>query len=78
MTCQCCGTPLTNSVDTFGDVGQEMCWQCWSGLWGDRIWKWPLTDGAITKAVEASADVAKQNAQRWLNEVTILQSKKAT
>lgn len=32
LTCICCGKPLTGGLDTFGDVGQEMCWNDWSAL----------------------------------------------
>jgi len=32
MKCIVCETPLTNGVDTFGEVNQEMCWDCWSTL----------------------------------------------
>lgn len=72
MNCIHCGIELNNTTDTFGDVGQEMCWQCWSEMWEDSIWKWPLTDGAICKAVEVAADISNQNNQRWLNETIVL------
>ncbi len=26
LTCICCGKPLTGGLDTYGDLGQEMCW----------------------------------------------------
>ncbi len=32
MNCTCCQQPLTGGLDTYGDVGQEMCWDCWSEL----------------------------------------------
>ncbi len=32
LVCICCGKPLTGGLDTFGDVGQEMCWDDWSTL----------------------------------------------
>lgn len=30
--CTCCQTPLTGSLDTFGEVDAPMCWPCWSTL----------------------------------------------
>lgn len=37
MTCTCCKTPLTGGSDTFGQVGQEMCQECWwAMLYDDR------------------------------------------
>lgn len=29
MNCTICGTELKNGLDTFGDVGSEVCQQCW-------------------------------------------------
>jgi hypothetical protein len=73
MNCICCETLLTNNLDTFGDVGQEMCWECWSGLLQDRICRvfalpqdiWGL---GLTTAVCTEADAAKSNSVRLLNE----------
>jgi hypothetical protein len=28
LTCTCCGKPLTGSIDTYGDVGAELCIYC--------------------------------------------------
>lgn len=30
MNCIKCDHELTNGVDTYGDIGAEMCWDCWS------------------------------------------------
>lgn len=30
LNCVSCGCTLYNDVNTFGEVGQEMCWTCWS------------------------------------------------
>lgn len=35
MQCVVCKTALNNGIDTFGDVGLEMCWGCYSGLFED-------------------------------------------
>lgn len=32
MNCICCGKPLINGLDTYGEVGQEMCWDCHSSF----------------------------------------------
>jgi len=32
MECWLCKKPLDNGLDTFGDTGKEMCWECWSTL----------------------------------------------
>lgn len=37
MKCICCGKPLQNGIDTFNEVGMEMCWDCYSGLWEDAL-----------------------------------------
>ncbi len=29
MRCTICNKPLTGKLDTYGDVGQEVCWTCW-------------------------------------------------
>jgi len=42
MNCICCNTPLTNDLDTFGKVGLEMCWECWSSLEFD-VWTFEAT-----------------------------------
>lgn len=35
MNCIVCGKKLSDGVDTFGPVNQEMCWECWSSLGDD-------------------------------------------
>jgi hypothetical protein len=35
MECTICGKHLDNGLDTFGEIGLEMCWPCWSEL-GDE------------------------------------------
>ena len=30
LKCTCCEKPLSGGIDTFGDIGQEMCWTCYS------------------------------------------------
>lgn len=35
IRCCCCETMLTGGIDTFGDIGQEMCATCWLGLIDD-------------------------------------------
>lgn len=35
LHCTCCHTPLTGGLDTYGDVGEEMCWECWSSFMDD-------------------------------------------
>lgn len=30
LNCVLCGIELTGEIDTFGLIGQEMCWDCWS------------------------------------------------
>lgn len=30
ITCSVCAKPLTNGLDTFGDVHNPMCWDCWA------------------------------------------------
>jgi len=35
IKCVCCKKTLNNDLDTFGYVGQEMCWDCYSGLFED-------------------------------------------
>ncbi len=32
MNCSICGTPLSGGLDTFGDVGAELCADCWYDL----------------------------------------------
>lgn len=32
MNCSLCNKPLSGGMDTFGEVGQEMCWDCYSSL----------------------------------------------
>lgn len=32
MNCTHCGKELTNGLDTFGDVGNEICQECWIHL----------------------------------------------
>lgn len=32
LKCTCCSEPLSGGLDTFGDVGREMCWTCWSSF----------------------------------------------
>ena len=42
MNCIVCETQLSGSLDTFGPVGQEMCWDCWK-LAGDEP-EWAMVD----------------------------------
>jgi hypothetical protein len=37
MYCVVCKTPLRNGIDTFNEVGLEMCWDCYSGLFEDAL-----------------------------------------
>ena len=37
MLCVICAKKLKNGIDTYGEVGEEMCWTCWSGLFEDRV-----------------------------------------
>lgn len=30
LYCIICNSPLSNGLDTFGDAGEEMCWDCWA------------------------------------------------
>jgi len=32
MRCINCGKPLRGNIDTYGDVGQELCWKCYSEI----------------------------------------------
>lgn len=32
LICTSCQKSLTGGLDTFGDVGQEMCWDCYSSF----------------------------------------------
>ena len=39
MKCISCGVELKNEIDTFGDHGHEMCWDCWATEEGhDNQW----------------------------------------
>lgn len=41
MNCTICGKALTNGLDTFGDVGSEVCWDCWLDLPNeDECYEW--------------------------------------
>ena len=45
MTCVCCGTELENGLDTFGEVHQELCWDCYWSLWESSVvWAWEPVD----------------------------------
>lgn len=37
MNCTICGTELKNGLDTFGDIGSELCLKCWIHLPDPRI-----------------------------------------
>lgn len=37
MNCIVCKKQLNNSIDTFNEVGLEMCWDCYSGLFEDAL-----------------------------------------
>lgn len=32
MNCTICETPLTGGLDTYGDTGEELCFDCWNML----------------------------------------------
>lgn len=32
LTCTICGMALENGLDTFGDIGEELCQECWIHL----------------------------------------------
>lgn len=32
MTCFFCDKPLTGGIDTYGDVGEEVCWDCYAEM----------------------------------------------
>lgn len=36
MICMCCGKALSGGLDTFGDVGAEMCFDCWLALLNEQ------------------------------------------
>lgn len=36
-SCVVCGKELTNGSDTYGDIGLEMCWECYSSLFEDMV-----------------------------------------
>ena len=52
MECKLCHIELTGSLDTFGDIGEEMCQDCWlewcEGWWEERF-KHRLIDAEIEK-----------------------------
>lgn len=35
VVCTACQTPLTNGLDTFGDIDQPFCWPCYGALNGE-------------------------------------------
>ena len=35
MTCTCCGVALRGELDTFGDIGNELCEGCWYKLYDE-------------------------------------------
>lgn len=37
MVCTSCQKSLMGGLDTFGEVGQEMCWECHSSLADDAL-----------------------------------------
>lgn len=61
MTCTCCQTPLTGGTDTFGQVGQEMCQECWWALREESRIAW------VTEM-----DRAKHEIQSWDSEIDAL------
>lgn len=36
MKCICCDKELAGGLDTYGEVGQEMCWDCHSAFLDDE------------------------------------------
>jgi len=32
MKCQSCGETLENEFNVYGDVGETLCWACWSDM----------------------------------------------
>lgn len=40
MNCSVCGKPLTNGLDTYGDVGAELCMDCWYDLPEEDDYSW--------------------------------------
>lgn len=40
IECVCCDTELTGKLDTYGDVGEEMCKECYFTMFDDwKAWK---------------------------------------
>jgi hypothetical protein len=65
MKCLTCDTQLTGGTDTFGDVGQELCMECWYALCAEmRVtehWRsWADTFSLVTDLDE---QIAKQVAE---------------
>lgn len=50
MNCTFCGQALTGKLDTFGDVGEEMCRSCWCNplLWADLYGPWDAIELACS------------------------------
>lgn len=56
LKCTCCEAPLSGGLDTFGDVGCDMCWTCYSALLPDRVPEVPTPFVDVQLFVHESAD----------------------
>jgi hypothetical protein len=76
VKCTICGEPLNNDIDTFGDVGQEMCWACWSDIEYENTWygmaphyhNLELTGSFIGSTVFKELPEPNENGEYWIPE----------
>lgn len=40
MNCTLCEVPLTGGMDTYGDVGSEICYECWLAIEENDFSSW--------------------------------------